>query len=284
MKKMKKIFLAFLTLAFLASCEEDKQIYGGENYVIFTNVGTQSVSINEATGTYTLEVGIVNELSSDLDVSFNTTDDTALEGVHYSLPSNVTIPAGETSAELVIDIIDDDEFNSARTFEVSIASNSADIQVGIANEGSYSKEIRIINDDCPTQFTYWFGDLSVEDVGFGSVPAVGSGNDAGDCDILVIEDVDLIGLGMAGTYVYNFVPAPSSEDGSIGSVQSDEVVFPGVQEHDQLGTLDGVYTAFGTYSTITGEVTLEYSLDARDSSGEIVGSFYSGTNIIRLAD
>lgn len=280
---MKKIILTALFVATLFSCEEDRVTYDGATFVAFKTVNPSNLSVSENAGTYNLNVGIGKPLANDLTINISSSDDTAIAGTHYSIPSAVTIPAGQMYVNVPIQIIDDTNLNSTRKFTVELSStSSSDIVIGISDEGSYKKDISIINDDCPTKFTYWFGALDCEDVGYGSTPGTGAGNDTGDCDILVVNN-NLPGAtpvaNMNTTYIINFTPTNS--DGTEGIVQ----VSPTFVRTQVSGgiTYDAKYDATGTYSTVTGEITLNYRYRAySQTTGAGVGNFWTGTNVITL--
>jgi len=278
---MKKILILGLMAFTLFSCEEDIVKYDGNRFVSFANGRFSEISVSENSGAYTLRVLLSTKATSDVTVSFETTDVTAQAGVNYSVPSSVVIPAGQNFADLPITITDDDEFNTTRKFEVSILSVSAGgYQIGIADEGSYYKEISIVNNDCPTQFSYWLGAVDVEDVGYGSTPGTASANANGDCDILVVNN-NLPGASAPQNTIYNIVFTPTNAEGTEGTVS----VAPTLVRTQVSGgvTYDAKYAGSGTYSTITGEVVINYQYRAySQTTGNYVGNFWTGTNVIRL--
>ncbi len=289
MKKNVLFGLSLLAMSFvLNSCDatddDNQKAYSSSTFAMFTNV-EGSLSVSEDVGSITIPVSISKVSSTDVTVNFTYTNDTAESGVHFNGSSSVVIPAGEISTDLTISIIDDDDLNATRSFTLDIASVSdASYSVGIFDEGSYSKTISIINNDCPTKFTNWVGSLSVEDVGYGSTPGTGSANSSGDCDILVVNN-DLPGVAgnaVAGSLntLYNVFFTPTNADGSEGTVVvtstlSAKVVSGGV-------TYDAKYSGTGTYSTVTGEVVMSYELLAVRADGSVAGTFWTGTNVLRL--
>lgn len=289
MKKNIIFGLSLVALSFvLNSCDatddDNQKAYSSSDFVMFSNVG-RDLSVAEDATTLTIPVSISKRSSTDVTVSLNYTNGSAESGVHFNGPTSVVIPAGEISANLMIAIIDDEDLNTTRSFTLEIASVSdSSYGVGIFDEGSYSKSISIINNDCPTKFTYWVGGLSIEDEGFGSTPGTGSANSSGDCDILVVDN-DLPGVAgnaVANTLntLYNVFFTPTNADGSEGTVvvtntNSAKVVSGGV-------TYDAKYSGTGTYSTVTGEVRIDYALRAYRADGTLAGTFWSGTNVLRL--
>lgn len=277
---MKKILILSLAIFTLIACEEDRTIYSGDTFVAFRS--TQSaVSINEAIGTYNLQIGIADEQNEDISVELDVTSDTAIEGTHFNIPSSITIPAGETLVTIPVEIMDDELSNPIRNFTVEIASvSNPSVNIGILDEGSYSKSFSIVNDDCPTQFTYWVGDIIVEDVGFGSFQASSSVNETGDCDLLIV-DGNVAGFGSPDNTIYEIQFIPTNTEGTEGItiVESTLVKY----QADTNSIADAYYEASGTFDTETGEIVLDYELPAfHTSTGEYLGSFGSGTTIITI--
>lgn len=277
---MKKILILSLAIFTLIACEEDRTIYSGDTFVSFRS--TQSaVSINEAIGTYNLQIGIADEQNEDINVGLDVTSDTAIEGTHFNIPSSITIPAGETLVTIPVEIVDDELSNPIRNFTVEIVSvSNPSVNIGILDEGSYSKSFSIVNDDCPTQFTYWVGDIIVEDVGYGSFQASSSVNETGDCDLLIV-DGNVAGFGNPDNTIYEIQFIPTNTEGTEGItiVESTLVKY----QADTNSIADAYYEASGTFDTETGEIVLDYELPAfHTSTGEYLGSFGSGTTIITI--
>lgn len=277
---MKKILILSLAIFTLIACEEDRTIYSGDTFVAFRS--TQSaVSINEAIGTYNLQIGIADEQNEDISVELDVTSDSAIEGTHFNIPSSVTIPAGETLVTIPVEIVDDELNNTTRNFMVEIASvSNPSVNIGIVDEGSYSKTFSIVNDDCPTQFTYWVGDIVIEDVGYGSFGGSSSVNENGDCDILVVNG-NLPQAGSPDNTLYEVQFIPTNGEGTEGIVIVESTLVR--EQADTNGLYDGYYEGSGTFDVSTGEIIIDYEyLAFSRSTGELVGTFYSGTNIITL--
>jgi hypothetical protein len=280
----KTVILSLFTALFFTSCsDEDGAVYNGGTFVAFKEAQTVGTSISEDVGTHNFVIGISSPVSQPITVNVSYTNGTAIFGEHFSMPTSVVIPAGEMYADLPITIIDDSELNDSRTFSIKIESNSGDYKVGLVDEGSFTKNILIVNDECPSKFSYWFGAISVEDVGFGSTNGTGGANANGECDILVVVN-DLPGAqgnAVAGTFnnKYNLKFTPDEEDSSFGTVDVNEfsakIVNGGV-------TYDAIYVASGTYNTVTGKVILDYQLKAVTQAGVTAGTFWTGTSIITL--
>ncbi|WP_396140384.1 hypothetical protein [Flavobacterium sp.] len=281
---MKKIVL-FIVLSFIAfSCDKDKveeNTYSGGSFVSFEKISSTSLSVPEDGGAYNLKVTISKEQSSDVNVALNIVVLTE-GGVNYEIVSNqVTIPAGQLSGNLTITPVNDDLNTPSTVIKVSISSVNPGIIIGLSEVGSYEKTITLVNDDCPTQYGYWFGSLSIEDVGYGSTPGSGSANINGDCDKLIVDN-NLPGIGSATNTIYELIFTPTNPSGSQGTVVVNET--PSRTGLSASGVaVTAVYSAFGTYDTSTGEIIIDYSLDAKsDATGAILGTYYTGTNVIRL--
>ena len=263
------------------SCEEDKLAYEDYTYVAFTDPAVSDVSVSEDSGVYTFNIGVARVQSEDITVTLGSTDDTAIAGTHFTLPTSVVIPAGEQFGSFDMAVVDDSEGNTTRRFSIVIESVSNGTTVGFADLGSYQKNVSIVNDDCPTGFGMWFGDLSVEDVGYGSTPGTGSPNANGDCDVLsVVNNLPGIASPTNSTYLIYFTPA--SAGATNGTVVVNETV-----SRDNLTSggadVDAVYSANGVYDEVAGTITLNYTLAARaDADGAILGNYWTGTNVIPI--
>ncbi len=285
---MKKILLTLGAL--FTSCEEEVITYDG-NFVAFADASTDSYKLAERSGTKTLTVGIASPQASDITINVTTTDDTAIEGTDYTVPSTVTILAGETFAELDLEIIDNSEVDSSKEFTLTLSSvENSSIPVGFADEGSYSKVITINNDDydCDSEFEYWIGALTIDTDGVTST-GTGSANDADECNILVVDnDLPLYAeTGYAGdsyTTSYELQFIADSEDGTEGYIIVDDTLIEAEFASYSDGTvLDAHFTADGTFNTNTGIIELTYSVDLYSGS-ENLGSWYSGTTTIEYAN
>jgi hypothetical protein len=283
MKKL-KLFLSFIffSLVFISCEEEDNLLKTFNQYTFVSFLNTEAtISVLENAPVVSIPVYLSEPQSSDVTVSIVVTDDTALSGVHYSfVATTITIPAGEYNGEFVLNVVNDGSFNESRKFNVALSTSAANLTLGLTGDvGSFDKDIIIVNDDCPTQYAYWFGALSIEDVGYGSTPGSGAANINGDCDKLIVNN-NLPGVPAQTNTIYELVLTPSNPSGSQGTVVVNETVS---RTGLSGGTITAVYTASGTYDTATGEIILDYSLDAKNNaSGAIVGNYYTGTNIIRL--
>ena len=282
MKKLKILF-SFILISLLFSCEEEDNLLKTFNQYTFISFLETSTTLNvlENTSVVSIPVYVSEPQSSDITVTIVPTNGSAESGVHYSfVATTITIPAGEYEGEFLLNIVNDGSLNDSRKFNIELSTSATNLTLGLSGEiGSYKKEVVIVNDDCPTQYAYWFGSLSIEDVGYGSTPGSGSANSNGDCDKLIVNN-NLPGIGSATNTIYELVLTPTNPSGSQGTVVVNETPSrTGLEE----GTVTAVYSATGTYDTATGEIFLDYSLDAQsNATGDILGNYYTGTNVIRL--
>ena len=282
MKKLKILF-SFILISLLFSCEEEDNLLKTFNQYTFISFLETSSTLNvlENTSVVSIPVYVSEPQSSDITVTIVPTNGTAESGVHYSfVATTITIPAGEYEGEFLLNIVNDGSFNDSRKFNIELSTSATNLTLGLSGEiGSYKKEVVIVNDDCPTQYAYWFGSLSIEDVGYGSTPGSGSANINGDCDKLIITN-NLPGAPGATNSIYELILTPSNPSGSQGTVVVNETpTRTGISN----GTVTAVYTGSGTYDTATGEITIDYSLDFKsNATGAILQNWYTGTNVIRL--
>ncbi|NBL64403.1 hypothetical protein GV828_04200 [Flavobacterium sp. NST-5] len=288
MKKLSKylLFFAISPLLFLGCDDIEENLFRTFDDFTFVSLSGNSntLTVQENAGSVNIPVSLSSPLDSDLQVSLVVTDSTAVTGVDFTFANTiVTIPAGQTSAMFVLNVIDDEVFNESKIFSVELNSSNPAVMAGLSgNAATFQKTVVIVNDDCPTNYDLWFGALSVEDVGYGSTPGSGGATPAGTCDILRVNN-DLPGIGGATAAIYDVRLIPFSDGDTQGEAIVDRTLArAAAQTHATLGVLDAVYEASGFYDETTREITLEYTLLARNSQGTIVGSFYTGTNIIRV--
>ncbi|KGO84759.1 hypothetical protein Q765_19820 [Flavobacterium rivuli WB 3.3-2 = DSM 21788] len=244
--------LAIAAATFLVSCDEDTVSYSGENFVTLQNVASTSLRFFENAGTYSIPVTIAFPVDHDVTVGFTLTSDTAVEGVHYTLPGNsIVIPAGQVTANIVIGIIDNDILDDSKVFQFKLASISdTGIALGIANPGSTTKRALLINDDCTTEFAIWFGDLNVASNGSNVGTAIGDVNENGDCNILLVTGLLHPGVGESDGPI-NFVFTPNSPGATSGTVVAESQLYQ-AQGYEEAGvSYDIFYTATGTYNEVT---------------------------------
>lgn len=286
MKKniIKLASLLFAVPFFLVSCEEDVVTYNGNEFVMLEDANFSTLNVTEVSGTVNIQVDISKPQSSDVTVNYEISSEDAVAGVNYNvLTPSIVIPAGATSAVFQIQIVDDIEFNLNRTVDFKITGTSVpSLNVGLADVGSYSKAIVIGNDDydCDTQFNYWIGALSIEDVGYATISSTGVAG--ADCDKLTFTGNP---AGWDSTtpendeYVIEFVA--DDDSGETGTVTIHALIDLGYVSGSN--TYDVYYDGEGIYDVTTGEITIEYGANAYQN-GALLGSFYTGTNIITKAD
>lgn len=291
---MKKSFYKFGALCLIAaglltSCEEEKVVYGGSEFVMLQDASFRTINVTEASGTIEIPVLLTNPRSNDVTVQYTITStatantDEAVAGTHYNVVNpTLTIPAGETSAVLKIQVVDDEDFNKPRVLELTLSGTSdTGLEVGLGgDEGSFHKTITIGNDDfdCPTDFNFWLGPLSIEDVGYPSTS--GNGSAGVNCDVLTVEG-NLPGDSSAGNRTFLIEFTAFGSDSSAGSV----IVQPTFVRNVASGgtTYEGKYEGEGTYDTSTGEIVIEYEFAAY-LNGVKQGYFWNGTTIITKAN
>lgn len=290
---MKKIFKYLMVLsissALFVSCDDDIQDTTFKTFDDFAFVSLKgndaTLTVQEDAGSVSIPVTLSTALSTDTQVSLQVTDSTAVSGADFSFANTtITIPAGSTEGNFVLNVVNDDEFNESKVFSIELRTNDANVAAGLSgNLATFKKTVVIVNDDCPTRYNLWFGALSIEDVGYGSTPGSGSATPSGTCDVLrVVNDLPAIG-GATANLNYDIRLIPFSEGDTQGEAIVDRVLArAAAQTHATLGVLDAVYEANGFYDETTREITLEYTVLARNSAGTIVGTFYTGTNIVRV--
>jgi hypothetical protein len=280
----KSAFLAALGLSLLTSCDEDTVTFNGKNFVSFPNVQFTKLATTEGVGTLNIPVTLSKTYNEPVTVTFEVTPwEGTVEGEDFTIPSRtVTIPAGEYTANFAVMPIDDDIIgNPVRTLDVTITSVSvASITVGLDNEGSYHKVVSIVNDDCPTKYTYFLGSLKINDSDSGDFYGTGDSNEDGECDILVVTG-NLGGETAANINNSEFIINFTSEnaEGTEGSV---EVPAQTVGTRVSGGTTYITkYAGSGTYSTITGRIIINYQFQAFSGATQ-AGVFWSGVTTISL--
>lgn len=258
-----KLSSLFLFVGILTSCEEDKVMYSGGDIIMFSNTDA-GVSVNENAGQADLTVLLSKEYTSEVTVNFEVTDDTAIQGTHFSISgTSIVIPAGETSGKITINLVDDNDGNPARTFGIKLLSSSiSDATIGLGgDEGSYAKTVTIANDDCPTQANLWYGNLSLLDVGFDATAGTGSANASGDCDIILVQG-DVAGGGMTPPDGTLFYLTPDFEGATTGTVEVPAQTYC----VNCSGGMDAKFSGTGTYDQATKTILVDYSLDRTDGA------------------
>jgi hypothetical protein len=233
------------------------------------------ISFPESAGTVSIPVLLTTPQSSDVTVNFTLTGTGAQQGTDYNIVTpTVVIPAGETEGNIQIALIDNEEFNLPKNLTLTITGTSAsNVGVGLAGQvGSYSKTVVIANDDCPSQFTLWFGELTINESGIAPKTGTGAANENGDCDVLVITgDLGDFGIDDVG---FQFYFTPDFEGATTGTINVPEQLYcDGCSSN-----LDVFYSAEGIYDEETQTITVDYSVRRSDNAG------YTGTTDIYPAE
>lgn len=283
---MKNIFYyLFLSLIFLVSCSKDQTgelTYNEQDFVSFEKITVTDLFIGEDQTEGKIQVSISKPQSSETIINLTIVEESL--NVGYSLTSNqVIIPAGEVTGYIVFIPLNDNINTPSTKLNVTISSVNNGLNIGLAEEGSYFKNVTIVNDDCPTKFNFWFGDITCEDVGYGSTLGLGSANASGDCDILNINN-DLPGAGgTAITSNFNFLLTPDFPGSTTGFVTSAPTYMG-----DRNFTIGGVstpcemlyYLLYGTYDETTKTIETDYYMRVKSKSTGTVYNWYSGSNKI----
>jgi len=263
--------LSILGLSLLTSCDEDTVVYNGSDFVMFNQASTSSLSFTESAGTIQIPVNLSTPQSTDVTVNFTITSETAVAGTDYTVVTpTLVIPAGQTVGNIQIALTDDDVFNFSKVLTLKLTGSSlSNVSVGLAGQaGSYEKNLVIANDDCPTQSSLWFGAVTVNESGAAPKQATATGNEDGDCDVLVITG-DLGDFGIA-TASFEFFFTPDFEGATTGTVNVPESLYcTGCSNN-----LDVFYSAQGIYDEETQIITVDYTVRRSDNAG------YNGTTDI----
>lgn len=276
---MKKIFILSALVLSLFSCEHDDIIYKGGDFVQFNDAEANEILALEHRGFAKVTLSLSKVSSSDLTVNFSYQDNTALAGVHYDQVPSIVIPAGQSSVELSIPVHDDNLLNDDRFFDVTIASVSdPNYRAGLGQLSTVTKTIKIANEDlnCTsnTSYTYWLGNVNVEDVGYSTTTGTVS---LIDCDVIKLN-ADIIGVGIKADYAITFIP--SASDRTIGTVNLPVTLTGYSNAQYKFGV-----RAIGTYNSNTGLLVLNYQATAHDlTTGDFLGNFtdFAGQSIITL--
>ncbi len=164
--------LAFLlTLATLAGCDDSNDDTPTGTSKIVVSIKFAEVAEGNSGDTTTLSFALnLNEATTaPVDVTYKTSDGTALAGTDYTAVNAgmVSIPAGDTSATIDIDILGDDRLEDDDTFDVTLLTVSDNAELSIIPYATGT----ILNDD----------PIALNDSGitFGSTAAANNANCSG---------------------------------------------------------------------------------------------------------
>jgi len=270
----------------LVSCDPDDAVYSEGNFVAFTDANRPVITALDVEDEFSLDISLALPLNEDVTIDLNIDEDTAILGTNFDLAQSVTIPAGETRVIITGTLSEsedggDDESDNVITFTVSLGENNANLRTGIADVGSRSKTVNIVQvSNCPTPFYEWIGDLNVEDVGEGTSSGTGALNSGFDCDVLIVDN-NLPGIASPTNTSYELIFTPGPGGSESGTVEVTSTISREEIPLQSGEVVDGVYEAFGFYDSSTGEITLNYVFSAVED-GEVLGTFWEGTNIITV--
>ncbi|MDV6170159.1 Calx-beta domain-containing protein [Flavobacterium sp. DG1-102-2] len=188
-----KLALLALGTSALVSCDEDTVTYGGQNFVSFDRVSTLRYNAFENIGVSEIPVNLAFPKSNDVVVNFEITNPTGVEGVDFIVltPGSITIPAGETTGYIRIQIVDNDILNDSKSMDITLTGiNDANVALGLLDANSKYKRFLIVNDDCTTNFLPFIAQYNVldqDDIVIGTAEA--DVNDNGDCNVLRLTGV-----------------------------------------------------------------------------------------------
>lgn len=280
---------ALTTLMFI-SCSKDGPeafLYKGEDFVSFENITSTNVAFSEDQGEG--KIAIRMSKAQPVDVTVSLTIEEVEVNVGYSIPSSqIVIPAGEIEGFFVVVPVDDDLNTPSTIIKATITATTPALKVGLREPGSFTKTITIVNDDCPTKFNIWFGGVNVQDVGFATVAGNGSGNDAGDCDVLrVITATNLVGWtsGATANVPHDFTLQPDFPNATTGlvTIASTQIGQANFNFPGGAGPGAVLYTiTYGEYNETTRIIETDYQVRVRRlSDGALFNlSGWSGTNRI----
>lgn len=274
MNKLRNIIIYMLLIIAITACDNEPEriLFTGPDFVFIESSATVPV-LENSTSNLKIPVKVSFEQAQDVTVNFTITATGAVAGIDYNLvtASPVTIPAGQYQTFIEIEPIDNDDFEpNERSFTVTITEvGNLDKQVRT------SVKVVVVNDDCPAEIpkiVNWIGNLSAEDIGYGTVAATGEAGPDGSCGgVLVITGGDFIGSGGGDCRI--IVKFTQDFEGSTtGTV---EVTKGRIFVNDGLAAYH--YEGTGTYDEDTGDLYIDYIF--YDNVGEI---WWTGTNYFKL--
>ncbi len=184
---MKHLLYLSLFFVILFSCTDDEGVHFQPD-TFYLNTDTPTV--NEADGIVTISFHIAKTFANDINISFELSG-TSEVAVDYNIPNqNITIPAGELTATLTIDLIDDtiieDQENiiltvisasnsnlyidDSDTITITIIddeSNAFQNSVLISNYGNPTSTITYVNNDFTVTEQQIYNTVNTEIIGSG---------------------------------------------------------------------------------------------------------------------
>ncbi|MGD1700197.1 Calx-beta domain-containing protein, partial [Dapis sp. BLCC M229] len=87
------------------------------------SITIDDITVDESGGTATFALTLDQVSSQDITLDYNTTDDTAINPDDYTaISDSLTITAGETTATVTVDIVDDNLVEDAETFNLNLSN------------------------------------------------------------------------------------------------------------------------------------------------------------------
>lgn len=163
---MKKyISILFVSMLFMVSCgDEELIVFDTENG--FIQFASPSASLQEGDESVVTTI-LLGSGTNDSGVTVNFTVTSSDPSRYNVTPSSgsLEIPAGEFSADIVIEPIDNLLVDGDEVITLELSTGSS-VPVGIGGEGNegVSRTITIIDDDCPVDINAFVGTYSVAEV------------------------------------------------------------------------------------------------------------------------
>jgi hypothetical protein len=159
---MKNLIKIFIVALLFASCEETQPVIfdpaTGQTLVTFgATTSTLTVIIDEV-GDTNVALNITTLSSTDRVVNISVDASSTANAENYSVPSSVTIPAGDFTTSFTISGVDNSVETSVETIVLKIDSVDGD---GLVSEGLHTVSMFQI---CPVPDTYFVGDYLIQEV------------------------------------------------------------------------------------------------------------------------
>jgi len=166
MKKHISIFLLFTLVLF--ACEE-KSFLINDSFVRFDSPSSAVSEADAGAGNVIIPVSIStssDNRGSAVTLEVSVTGD-AIEGIHYMLisPTTLNIPANEFSANIEVQILQNDLTDGAHDLSFEIVSNSASLDIGFPGPDALnsSHTLTIGDDDCAFDISVFEGTYDVNE-------------------------------------------------------------------------------------------------------------------------
>lgn len=279
---MKKIILSLFVLSsfVFTSCDHDTGDvkFNGDSLLHFPGE-SQSIAFvltTDESKVFDVPFGVVKRVSGTHTVSLvvDAENSDAVQGVDYEIVNNsVQLTDGDILSNFEI-----------RVFGAPITEEGKIVRFKLQSETLPTAIFRdtytlILKEECSTNFTLWFGNLNIEDVGYGITPGSGAGTPTGACNTVVINN-NLPGMPAPTNTRFEVILEPSSPGATSGTATVEETVSrTGLAVSGQ--PVNAVYVATGTYDETTKTITLNYQVLAKSTAnGQILGMYWDGTNVI----